>query len=325
MRDAARMPRFVTAPRPNRIVYQPNASNTSTGTWICCVICIVVSVFVVILAIVGIALGLGLGLGLNSSDSSSGSGSGTDTSAPCSTCGCSSVSISSTLARVINGVAATPKSWPWTVALYRNGGFSCGGSLITYRHVLTAAHCVNDISASVLTVYAGLHKLADKSSGQSRSVSKIWYHPSYTATGFDYDVAVLTLASDFTGTGSVSLACLPPANNSIPTNGEKGMLVGWGKTSATTPVTEQSTLQQVVLQIQNTSSSCDVRSDIAHKFCAGFGETGSCNGDSGGPIMTNVNNAWTVTGIVSYGPVDCDGSSVFTRVSYYRSLIDAQL
>ena len=49
--------------------------------------------------------------------------------------------------RVINGQEALPNEFPWQVALVRAGGHTpiCGGSIISDRHVLTAAHCTNDI------------------------------------------------------------------------------------------------------------------------------------------------------------------------------------
>ena len=49
--------------------------------------------------------------------------------------------------RVINGQQALPNEFPWQVALVRAGGHTpiCGGSIISDRHVLTAAHCTNDI------------------------------------------------------------------------------------------------------------------------------------------------------------------------------------
>lgn len=49
--------------------------------------------------------------------------------------------------RVVGGVDAQVGAWPWMALLgYKDRvgevGFKCGGSLITKRHVLTAAHCI---------------------------------------------------------------------------------------------------------------------------------------------------------------------------------------
>ena len=42
---------------------------------------------------------------------------------------------------IVGGSDAEPNSIPWQVALLYNGQQSCGGSLITSQHVVTAAHC----------------------------------------------------------------------------------------------------------------------------------------------------------------------------------------
>ena len=306
---------FPRPPPRYPVVSQP-AARSGLGKGVIIAICVVITV-IVLLGAIGIALGVGLGVGLNRSSSSSKSSS-------CS-CGCASANVNSTVGRVIGGTTATPNSWPWIVAIYNDGDFTCGGSLIGYRYVLTAAHCVNTATIGSLTVYAGVHKLGDRSSNQMRTVSAFWFHPSYVDDGFDYDVAVIKLSSEFTNSKTVSLACLPSAGTSLPSIGQNGMLIGWGKTSSTASITDESTLQQVILQVQNSSSDCTLGAAVDRQFCAGFGSTASCNGDSGGPINTNVNGAWTATGLVSYGRTDCGSRSVFTRVSFYRSLIDTQM
>jgi len=62
--------------------------------------------------------------------------------------------------KVVNGWPADKGEWPWIAALLQNGRQFCGGSLISKKHILTAAHCVAHMSkqdVAALTVRLGDH------------------------------------------------------------------------------------------------------------------------------------------------------------------------
>ena len=44
--------------------------------------------------------------------------------------------------KILGGQIAALGSWGWQVAIFLNGRFICGGSLINSQWILTAAHCV---------------------------------------------------------------------------------------------------------------------------------------------------------------------------------------
>ncbi len=49
--------------------------------------------------------------------------------------------------RVTHGDYATDTEWPWMVSVQYDGEHRCGGTLISERWVLSAAHCFKDRNA----------------------------------------------------------------------------------------------------------------------------------------------------------------------------------
>lgn len=43
--------------------------------------------------------------------------------------------------RVVGGEGAAAGAWPWQAALYRDGDFQCGATLIHAQWLLSASHC----------------------------------------------------------------------------------------------------------------------------------------------------------------------------------------
>jgi len=66
-------------------------------------------------------------------------------------CGTSIAAIS----RIIGGTNATVGAWPWQVGLQYNGFLFCGGTIVDPTTVITAAHCVEYLSPSALSVKVG--------------------------------------------------------------------------------------------------------------------------------------------------------------------------
>ncbi|CAF1029497.1 unnamed protein product [Didymodactylos carnosus] len=273
---------------------------------------------ILILGAIAIALGVGLGIGLHKSSSSSTALTVPTVSCSSSSASCGCPQIQPTFqTRITHGYAATANSWPWMVALYIDGTFKCGGSLIHLQYVLTAAHCVVSSTTRVDTiqVYAGLQSLSKRTSAVSQNVTNI-YTPT-SASGVDlYDIAILKLSKPFNGSGSVATCCLPPADSGLPTIGQTAVIMGWGKTSYSATFVSD-TLQEGLIRI---TAGCSL-SDTTTRFCAGYLTTDACQGDSGSPLVTSYNNTWTCTGIVSEG-AGCGALGIYTRVSYFRSWID---
>lgn len=289
---------------------------------------------ILLLGAIGIALGVGLGVGLSRRNQDSSGNSATTTTysilaAPTvsctyggsSTCGCAATKPSFLQARIYQGYTSVSNSWPWIVALYINNGAGfCGGFLVTYRHVITAAHCVYGVTPSTIVAIAGIQQLSTLSGGQARRVTSVTIAPGYDSSTTLNDLAILTLASAFTTTTTVGLCCIP-SDASLPNVGDRGVIAGWGEIKGSTALSND--LQQGVIQVQS-SSSCSVAITNNNRFCAGYDGTNACYGDSGSPFMISNNNSWTCAGLVS-GTVSCGGNTVYTRVSAFYSLINSTI
>ena len=64
--------------------------------------------------------------------------------------GCGPVYASS---KIVGGEEAVPNSIPWQVALFFDGGWFCGGSIISEDYILTAAHCTEGWVEYCFTLY----------------------------------------------------------------------------------------------------------------------------------------------------------------------------
>ncbi|EDO44208.1 predicted protein, partial [Nematostella vectensis] len=232
-------------------------------------------------------------------------------------------------ARIINGQNAQPHSWPWQISLRGRSGFhTCGGSLISDRWVVTAAHCIHrNKNPGGYTVVVGAHKKRGSTSvQQSLRLSQIIEHPKYNDRRIVNDIALIELATpvQFDSAGKVGTVCL---TDQRPAPGKRCYITGWGAINGDTQQSPD-ILQQAMLPIashENCRRKYGDVSSTAH-LCAGEARSdaaGGCNGDSGGPLVCEDNGSWFLHGAVSYGLRNCPTThyTVFARVASYTDWI----
>ncbi|XP_025602997.2 proclotting enzyme-like [Athalia rosae] len=235
--------------------------------------------------------------------------------------------------RIVGGHSTEVGEWPWMAALFNKGQQFCGGSLIDDTHILTAAHCVAQMSSwdvAGLTVRLGDYNIRTSTEVRhlERRVRRIVRHRGFDTRTLYNDVAILTLDKPVPFTEQIRPVCLPTGSQLY--TGKTATVIGWGSLRESGP--QPAVLQEVSIPVW-TNSECRSKygaaapGGIIESFlCAGRAAMDSCSGDSGGPLMVN-DGRWTQVGIVSWG-IGCGKGQypgVYTRVTHFLPWINKNL
>lgn len=237
-----------------------------------------------------------------------------------------------TSSRIVGGMDAGPHQFPWQAALFitkHDGHYFCGGSLITKRHVMTAAHCAE--GASEFKVILGSNNREGFDEGAVEIVSRdATVHPDWGIANGN-DIAIITLPEDVPSSESTRTSCMPTDLVGNDLAGEKVWVSGWGRTSDTGSELP-SNLQYVDNLTVMTYREChNVYGDFVTKdiLCTdSTGPHGTCSGDSGGPLIYHQSgdpaNRFVQVGIVSFGSAagcEVGAPNGFTRLTSFLTFI----
>ncbi|MFP5317673.1 MAG: trypsin-like serine protease [Acidimicrobiia bacterium] len=203
--------------------------------------------------------------------------------------------------RIVGGSPAPAGAYPWHVALDFGPGLSqCGGSLVSSRWVMTAAHCLHDVGAGQLVVKIGRNVLSDTSQGEVRNAAQILIHPSYDDHTTQFDIALVRLDTPATHRWA------RPAQPGDPyPPGTALRAIGHGATCEL-GCAGSDQLLQVDLPVQSDATMQQRYGsafDPATMLGAGplQGGLDTCFGDSGGPLFVPGPLQAPVPGITSFG------------------------
>lgn len=254
--------------------------------------------------------------------------------------------------KIYGGDDADLFEFPWLAMLEyrrRNGARStnCGGSLINQRYILTAAHCLTGAIerevGPLISVILGEHDVTrsidcddDGLCGGSTlrvGVDQTIPHESYSDTQVHRhnDIGLVRLDRNVIYSDQIRPICLPfSLPNQYLRTGTLLTVAGWGRTLRT----QKSAIKQKVQVPLADQSECRQKFEtrkiqiIDSQICAGgvYAED-SCDGDSGGPLMSLRQGVWVLEAVVSFG-VKCGFEgwpAVHTRVESYGSWISNKI
>jgi trypsin len=230
---------------------------------------------------------------------------------------------------IVGGQVAGTDEFAWFGRLditvrYSGGGTrrgSCGASLIYSDIAVSAAHCVADEIRSGASVAVKFNLGANQYSGSDGVVLRV-ERISYPNTfSFPVDDIVFYKLSNSANVTPVAWN----TNSSIPQVGDLGKAIGFGLTS------DDGDESPVLLKVDFpviSNADCDAfyKEDggVSDAFTCAYAvniSKGTCNGDSGGPIITQDGMLY---GITSFGNRICATAPAgFTRTSFYSELISA--
>ncbi|XP_011642170.1 serine protease persephone-like isoform X1 [Pogonomyrmex barbatus] len=251
---------------------------------------------------------------------------------------------------IYGGTLSESGEFPYMVALgYENEDkddddsdaikYTCGGTLISSRYVLTAAHCVNNVQEKVpIEVRVGSEDLRNVGDAQRIRISNIITHPQYKRSVNYNDVAILKLSTPVRVASNVRPICIQTKSldtMNIQSN-TKFIVIGWG---ATDLGEEGST------KLMKTPGLRLIDRESCAKSFTGFGKlprglenmlcaldtnvtrrADTCHGDSGGPLLMLVGSSHSIIGVTAFGQ-SCGGSTpgVYTAIYSYLEWIEEEV
>lgn len=237
--------------------------------------------------------------------------------------------------RIVGGEEANPDDFLWMAAIIKSKPTDsearpfCGGSLITRRHILTAAHCLENLAPRDVLVRLGSYDFDDATASSlsaDYAIDQFRVPAHYSKKTHVADIAIMRLKTPLSLTDNYKTVCMPQARRSYV--GALGTVTGYGSQSHSFRKAAPK-LRQVTVPIwENRKCSGVYKKNLTESYlCAGYEEGGkdACQGDSGGPLMTEgPSERMMVVGVVSHG-IGCGSPGypgVYTRTTTYLDWIE---
>jgi len=245
--------------------------------------------------------------------------------------------------KIVGGEVSARGRWPWILSLQQRVGASfghvCTAALIAPDKVLTAAHCIIVPAAlGPYRVLTGAFDLRENDQEEAVGVANFIRGPfQILQPGFPGDIAILELERPVDlSSDVVSIGRLPERGQQFVGN-ENCFMAGWGRddlgSDDGSPILleERATVHDNGV-CQAEWSSFDSMFDgwvLDEHHCVGLENrnSGTCHGDSGGPLNCEVNGEYVIAGVVSWGSgEDCiEVASMYVSTVYHEDFINQNL
>ena len=258
--------------------------------------------------------------------------------------------------RVINGSNANISDFPYYAELILTNtdvkntpenlssfAHYCGASILDRNHILTAAHCVEDLDSISIKQQGVMINTDNHENAYPSNVypmEDVYIYGNYNLALVSHDIAVIKLSNSL----PINVSTI-----SIPTNSERDLynntvttpeftIIGFGyiDDNSVSPSTLQKAqllnigdpaCETQVLSTYGLTFVPELQTCVLPKNLAIDTNTGSCNGDSGGPLsyFDNVAGEYKQVALTSFGHSEScsksDAPQVYTEVKGYSNWI----